>query len=64
MTFAMDGSIGGGLSLTIAEEIQEATLDGPDGLEAWRAGEAFHLIPRQRAGKLQPRSYTRTFSPG
>jgi hypothetical protein len=40
------GSIGGSLFLRIAEEIQQSPpADGPDGLNAWRAGKAFHLIP-------------------
>src|SRR5688572_11556420 len=42
----IDGSLGGRLSIRIAEEIQRAPrTDDPDGLNAWRAGKAFHLIP-------------------
>ena len=40
------GGIGEPLSLRIVEEIQQSPpADDPDGLNAWRAGKAFHLIP-------------------
>jgi hypothetical protein len=40
------GSIGGPLFVRIVEELhQSSPADGPDGLNAWRAGKAFHLIP-------------------
>jgi hypothetical protein len=45
MVARVHGEFGGSLTFEIEEEVHEQLIEGPDGLGAWRQGDAFHLIP-------------------
>jgi hypothetical protein len=44
------------IHLELEEHLWEANMDGPHGLEAWKRGDAFHLIPESERHRQRYRS--------